>query len=376
MADEKLKKFNDAVLTTRLNIIYGKNYHAIGLYKESLLSFNKAIRLAYRISDKEDRNRRLNYIYNQKMIAFQEKGIMDSVYAMERKLPVNSELFVSRAERNLKRKKLDSAEYYLNKANSFFNQVPAESKSRILLSYGELYFEKKEYEEALKYYFQSLELVRKIGLKKSERVIYQHIYEVYKKQNDIERANIYLEKYTILSDSLNSVERNILDIPIRKIINENIESEKQEKYIFYYIFAGVVLLSIILLAFLRKSSESREKQKDILIKEKERETEILKKKLSSSIDELVQLAIHNNPVFLGKFEEAYPQFYNSLLLQCPNITPKEIKLCALVRLNFSNKEIAQYNHISIRTVESQKYRLRKKLGVAGDIDFNQWILML
>lgn len=376
VSEKMLKEFNDPILITRLNIIYGKNYHGLGLYKESLLSFNKAIRLAYRISDKEERNRRLNYIYNQKMIAFTEKGIMDSVYAMERKLPVNSALYVSLAERNLKGKKLDSAEYYLSLADSFFNKVPAESKSRILLSYGELYFEKKEYEEALKYYFQSLELVRKIGLKKSERVTYQHIYEAYKKQNDIERANKYLEKYTALNDSLNSMDRNILDIPITKIINENIKKEQKKIYIYYYIFASIVLLGIILFAVLNKTTESREKKKDNLIMEKERETEILKKKLSSSIDELIQLAIHNDPVFLGKFEEAYPQFYNSLLLQCPNITPKEFKLCALIRLNFSNKEIAQYNHISIRTVESQKYRLRKKLGFAADIDFNKWVLML
>ncbi|PTT28827.1 hypothetical protein DBR28_16800, partial [Chryseobacterium sp. HMWF028] len=371
MADEKLKKFNDAVLTTRLNIIYGKNYQTLGLYKESLISFNKAIRLAYNISDKEDRNQRLNYIYNQKRIVFTARNMLDSVYAMERKLPMNSELYVALAERNLNSKRLDSAEYYLNKALSLHDQTPAESRSEVLMSFGKFHFEKKEYDKALQYYLKSLDATRKIGLKKSEGATYQLIYQVYKKQKNIEKANEYLEKYTVLNDSLTKVERDLLDIPIKKIINENSEKEKNN---IYYILVAIISLGIVLFVVLHKMNKNKHKRKDILIMEKERETDILKKKLTSTFDELVQLAIHNDPLFLGKFKEAYPEFYNSLLLQCPTMTSKEFKLCALVRLNFSNKEIAQYDYISIRTVESKKYRLRKKLGLAADIDFNKWIM--
>lgn len=373
ISEKKLREFNEAVLITRLNIIYGKNYHGLGLYKESLLSFNKAIRLAYNISDKEERNRGLNYIYNQKMIAFAEKGLMDSVYSMERKLPVNSELYVSRAERNLKSKKLDSAEYYLNKANLFSSQAPAESRSRVLLSYGELYFYKKEYEKALKYYFQSLQVVKKIGLKKSERVIYQRIYENYKKQNDIERANEYLEKYTALNDSLNSVERNILDIPIRRITDENIENEKQKKNVFYYIMIGVILLSIILFAVLYKTNKSRQKQKDLLIMEKEKETEILKKQLSSSIDELVQLAKENSPEFFTRFNEVYPEFRRELLGISPRSKASEITFCAYLFLNFSTKDIAEFTFTSPRTVQTRKYNIRKKFNIPSNEDLYIWI---
>ncbi|WP_454046167.1 tetratricopeptide repeat protein [Chryseobacterium sp. Marseille-Q8038] len=307
------------------------------------------------------------------MIAFAEKGLMDSVYSMERKLPVNSELYVSRAERNLKSKKLDSAEYYLNKANLLSSQAPAESRSRVLLSYGELYFYKKEYEKALKYYFQSLQVVKKIGLKKSERVIYQRIYENYKKQNDIERANEYLEKYTALNDSLNSVERNILDIPIRRITDENIENEKQKKNVFYYIMIGVILLSIILFAVLYKTNKSRQKQKDLLIMEKEKETEILKKQLSSSIDELVQLAKENSPEFFTRFNEIYPEFRRELLEISPRSKASEITFCAYLFLNFSTKDIAEFTFTSPRTVQTRKYNIRKKFNIPSNEDLYIWI---
>ncbi|MGE8533556.1 MAG: LuxR C-terminal-related transcriptional regulator [Chryseobacterium sp.] len=42
-------------------------------------------------------------------------------------------------------------------------------------------------------------------------------------------------------------------------------------------------------------------------------------------------------------------------------------------MDLSNKQIADYDHISIRTVESKKYRLRKKLKLSRDIDLYKWI---
>ncbi|MFP3594729.1 helix-turn-helix transcriptional regulator, partial [Chryseobacterium sp. SIMBA_038] len=57
----------------------------------------------------------------------------------------------------------------------------------------------------------------------------------------------------------------------------------------------------------------------------------------------------------------------------PDLNVGDLTFCALVRLNFSNKEIAQYGTMSVRTVESKKYRLRKKIGLPTNTDFNKWI---
>jgi DNA-binding CsgD family transcriptional regulator len=43
-----------------------------------------------------------------------------------------------------------------------------------------------------------------------------------------------------------------------------------------------------------------------------------------------------------------------------------MKLAAYLRLNLSTKEIAQLMNISVRGVETSRYRLRKKLGLTNE----------
>ncbi|KFF75697.1 hypothetical protein HX13_06345 [Chryseobacterium sp. P1-3] len=44
----------------------------------------------------------------------------------------------------------------------------------------------------------------------------------------------------------------------------------------------------------------------------------------------------------------------------PALTANDILFCAYIKLNFSNKEIAEYAHLSIRTVESKKVPFKEK----------------
>ena len=73
-------------------------------------------------------------------------------------------------------------------------------------------------------------------------------------------------------------------------------------------------------------------------------------------------------------KDFYSDFYTTLTSKHPELTLNDLRFIAMVKLNFSNKEIAQYGNMSIRTVESKKYRLRKKLDLPADLDFNQWVL--
>ncbi|WP_449399391.1 helix-turn-helix transcriptional regulator [Chryseobacterium wanjuense] len=72
-----------------------------------------------------------------------------------------------------------------------------------------------------------------------------------------------------------------------------------------------------------------------------------------------KLASTNDPFFLTRFKEVYPEFYERLTTTYPSLTANNIRFAAFLRLNLSTKTIAQYKNISIRTIESRKYRLRK-----------------
>jgi len=68
-----------------------------------------------------------------------------------------------------------------------------------------------------------------------------------------------------------------------------------------------------------------------------------------------------------KFEEnfnlVYDNFMTKLLAQFPDLNKNDRKLCAYLRLGLSSKEIASLLNISLRSVETFRYRLRKKLGL-------------
>lgn len=67
--------------------------------------------------------------------------------------------------------------------------------------------------------------------------------------------------------------------------------------------------------------------------------------------------------FSQHFDQVHNDFLKRLAERHPNLTPTEYKLCAYLRLNLSSKEIATLMNISVRGVETSRYRLRKHLGL-------------
>jgi len=66
-------------------------------------------------------------------------------------------------------------------------------------------------------------------------------------------------------------------------------------------------------------------------------------------------------------------FYASLREKYPKLTPNEIRLSALIRLDLSSKEIASILNISSKSVEMNRYRLRKKMQLSGSVSLSEFI---
>lgn len=93
----------------------------------------------------------------------------------------------------------------------------------------------------------------------------------------------------------------------------------------------------------------------------------------NNFTDLIALAKNNDAEFLALFNEIYPGFIASLKTINPKIRSSELEFCAMTFLNFSTKSIAQYTFVTVRAVQIRKNRLRKKLNIASDIDFNNWM---
>lgn len=80
------------------------------------------------------------------------------------------------------------------------------------------------------------------------------------------------------------------------------------------------------------------------------------------------------------FEEAFnhadKDFFKKVKELHPQLTANDLRLCAYLRLNLSSKEIAPLLNISVRSVEIKRYRLRKKISLAREINLNDYFLNL
>ena len=73
------------------------------------------------------------------------------------------------------------------------------------------------------------------------------------------------------------------------------------------------------------------------------------------------------------FDKTNNDFLRTLKDNYPLLTPTDLKLCAYLRLNLSTKAIAELLNLSIRGVESSRYRLRKKLDLAGEVSLSDFL---
>lgn len=128
---------------------------------------------------------------------------------------------------------------------------------------------------------------------------------------------------------------------------------------------------------------SDKKKKDSTIKDLVKtNTELMKHQMlinhlsEENIEEILSLAESNSPMFFEKFQVFFPHFIPDVLKINPNLIHSELYFCALMKLDFDTKKIAQCTNNSIRAVESKKYRIRKKLNISSEININSFLIKI
>ncbi|MEM7299205.1 MAG: LuxR C-terminal-related transcriptional regulator, partial [Bacteroidota bacterium] len=69
----------------------------------------------------------------------------------------------------------------------------------------------------------------------------------------------------------------------------------------------------------------------------------------------------NWDLFKLRFEQVHQDFFAKLRSEYPYLTPGDLRICALLKLNLSSKDIAGMLNISASSVDMARYRIRKKL---------------
>ncbi len=150
---------------------------------------------------------------------------------------LNSVLLFSNEPDSLFRVRLDSGIHSLEKGNfenglNIFNQIIYEAKEQdnykflvlATLNKGAMYFRLTENEEALNYYFKSLDLAEQHKLDSLYNTIYNNIGIIYSSNNDTDKAREYFSKALEISKQLDETYRigiNLINLGNLEVDEEN-----------------------------------------------------------------------------------------------------------------------------------------------------------
>lgn len=188
--------------------------------------------------------------------------------------------------------------------------------------------------------------------------------EISRRKERIKHLKEYRQKESDYIQQAAFAEKKIIELKNEKLKNEMIHRDKE--------LANQTMDLIHKNKFLARIKDDLERIKVVLTDEN------LRGKVSSLIGKISKDVDHDKQweVFETAFDEVHEDFLNRLKARYPTLTPKELRLCAYLRMNISTKEIAPLMNISIRGVEICRYRVRKKLNIDRDTNLTSLIIDL
>jgi len=117
------------------------------------------------------------------------------------------------------------------------------------------------------------------------------------------------------------------------------------------------------------SSELKQLLLELSPRDKERSERI--KKMLSDLQQ--HSAGYDWEEFRLYFQEVHQSFEKNLTEAFPDLSPNDKKICALLRLGLTTKDISSITFRELRSVESARNRLRKKLGLSTEVNIQNFI---
>lgn len=96
-------------------------------------------------------------------------------------------------------------------------------------------------------------------------------------------------------------------------------------------------------------------------------------KLKNKVKTLQRDPNNNWAEFEARFVAINQDFYKNLKAEFPDLGPTDLKVCALLKLNFSSKKMATLLGISVESSHSSRHRVRKKLGLDRNVNLVDFI---
>jgi tetratricopeptide (TPR) repeat protein len=329
---------------------------------------------------------------------------------------------------NLKRRKgaYSEALHYIQLSDSLCTEMGIDFGIVInQVNRAEVYYDQKKYNEAASALKLIENEIKHFDMVEINKGYYELSYRIYDALGNTNLANAYYRAYIKNKETFTG------DLP-RTVISEWELSRERERRIqlnaqqiqlvlqqkqTYYLFAIVIILlalGVVMVYFMVKKKhllrqeqlklkhqktafELEIKSKELLIKSLkdisiQQSKSSIKEDLDSVLKELpseysakfkglnTKLTASEPDAFLVDFENrfvgVYEIFYEKLKQIAPDLTPNDMILCAMLRLNYTSKEIAYLTNRTVRTIENSRSIIRKKLQLNTVANLQQFIMSL
>jgi len=297
---------------------------------------------------------------------------------------------------------------YAEKLNSIINN--AQAKASILGNYGKVFSIQGDYKKSIDYLNRSMKVSFDNSFSSFIIDNYYLLIEDYQNLGKTVEAIKVFEKLDHYKDSLYeaNTQRNIDALQSQLILEEKTakalywQQKYQNRNILLALMISVSLLIIVLMfLLLKRIKENKKKHNEetknltieideknrelvtLVISENQRKTAFdeLTKTIESiskkqSVDTIQSSLLHLKrnleqkaqisnkwESFKIHFEKVHPDFFNTLKSIQPKLTQSELRMCAYIKMNLTSKEIANLQNISTRSIQTSRYRLKKKLGL-------------
>lgn len=252
---------------------------------------------------------------------------------------------------------------------------------------------------------------------------YEQAYNMFNKYDNYYKSTFTLDQEEKINKLRNSF---LLSLSIKELKNKEIEnSNKVGKKELWILISIIIVLTLILITYVilylnyktmfNKNKETTYEQE---LKINRIENELMEHQLKNNRESLINFALHlksyielinplkeelraaielpeqeqknkiktiyhniqnniqtiNNTDNLNRQIDAVcKNFLDRLNEKYPGLTKSEKKLCTMLVINMSSKEIASLTNTTTRSVETSRYRLRKKFGLSRDEDIIEFL---
>ncbi len=310
----------------------------------------------------------------------------------------------------------DSALLLLNQAAKTTKSIQNKSVyAEALFGLSRVYIKFEDYSKAIFCLVTGINEAKKIGDRDDVKNGYRLLSDLYLSLNNYRKSLDYYKRYIGLKDSILSlanksrieelqvkydVDNKGQEIAHQKVI---ITQKKQKFFLSFFVGFLVVIIALLIMLYVIRNKKQKE---DILLQRNEnlrKELELKNKDLicnvskifikNQVINKVARILISSSGDFKQtntklireiiselkqnmdetgwkefdiRFARVHENFYSELDRRFPDLTKTERKLCALLKLGMSSKEIAAITRIRSESVDTARSRLRKKLGLTNE----------